>query len=92
MSEGVKLGIVGRFHSVARSGQENIAQGLPWVIPTTACALKGLTGTARIGSEPLNRIACALLAPSGLNIYIDLPRVNHGLCFLAPAGRMTDAK
>jgi hypothetical protein len=59
----------GGFQSVARSGQENIAQGLPWVIPSPELALKGRQGTARIGSKPLNRIASAFLAPSGQNLY-----------------------
>jgi hypothetical protein len=53
----------GRFHSVARSGQESIAQGLPWVIHPTQLALKGPPGAARIGSEPLNRVACSSSCP-----------------------------
>jgi hypothetical protein len=59
----------GRFQSVPRSGQESIAQGLPWVVPPPEFALKGPPGTARIGSEPLHRIASAFLAPSGRNAY-----------------------
>jgi hypothetical protein len=68
-------------------GHESIAQGLPWVIPPTELALKGPPGTAGIGSQPLNRIARAFLAPSGRNVYFGLSRVNPGLSFLAPSGR-----
>jgi len=40
---------------------------------------EGATGYgARIGSEPLNRIACAVLAASGRNVYFGLPRANPG--------------
>jgi hypothetical protein len=48
--------------SVARSGQESLAQGLPWEIPPRALALKG-PRSARIGSELLNRIVCAFSSP-----------------------------
>jgi hypothetical protein len=58
--------------SVARSGQESIAQGLPWVIPSVEFALKGSPDTARIGSKPLNRLACEFLAPSGRNVNFPL--------------------
>jgi hypothetical protein len=34
---------LGRFHSVARSGQESIAQGLPWVIPPNRTSPEGAT-------------------------------------------------
>jgi hypothetical protein len=47
--------VIGRSHSVARSGQKSIAQGLPWVIPSPELALKGPPGTARIGSGHLTR-------------------------------------
>jgi hypothetical protein len=49
----------GRFHSVARSGQESIAQGLPWVIPSTRISPEGATtcGENRLGTfEPDRRI------------------------------------
>ena len=64
------------FHSVARSGQESIAQGLPWVIaPARQLALKGSPGTARFRSFAPNRRA-QLLAPFGAGL----------------SGRMTGAK
>jgi hypothetical protein len=44
--------------------------------PSPELALKGPLCRAGIGSEPLNRIAYAVLAPSGRNVYFDLPRVN----------------
>jgi hypothetical protein len=49
---------------VARSGLKSVAQGLPWVTLPTRIALKGPRDTAIIGSERLNRIACAFPAPS----------------------------
>jgi hypothetical protein len=44
----------GRFQSVARSGQESLAQGLPWeILPTRlALKLKGLPGARE--SAPMN--------------------------------------
>ena len=56
--------------SVARSGQESSAQGLPWEIPPRAFSLEGAR-SARIGSELLNRIVCAFssaLSASGRNV------------------------
>jgi hypothetical protein len=53
-------------------GQESLAQGLPWVLPPAELARKGPPGTARIGSDLLNRIACAFLAPSRRNTYFRL--------------------
>ena len=34
---------LGPFHSVARSGQESIAQGLPWVVPRHPIGPEGAT-------------------------------------------------
>jgi len=42
----------------APKGQESLAQGLPWVNFPLALALKGPSGTAKIGPEPLSRIEC----------------------------------
>jgi hypothetical protein len=50
------------FQSVARSGQESLAQGLPGFTlgnSPTRINLKGPSGV-RIGSERLQRVACAL--------------------------------
>src|SRR5271154_6641178 len=82
---------------VARSGQESMAQGLPWEMPPPKLALKGPLGSARIGSESLNWIACAVLAPSGRNV---LCRLTQGKpwaklscpCGAGASGRMTAAK
>jgi hypothetical protein len=41
----------GHFQSVARSGQNSLAQGLPWVVLPTRIALKGPQDTAINGSE-----------------------------------------
>jgi hypothetical protein len=67
----------GHLQSLARSGLKRIAQGLPWESPPPELALEGSQVTARIGSEPLNRIACAFPAPSasGHNVYFPL---THG--------------
>jgi hypothetical protein len=47
----------GRFHSVARSGQESIAQGLPWAIaPARICP----EGATRYGENPLQTFELAL--------------------------------
>jgi hypothetical protein len=71
----------GRFHSVARSGQESIAQGLPWAIaPARICP----EGATRYGENPLQTFELAL---TGRNVYMGLPRVNPGLSSLAPTGR-----
>jgi hypothetical protein len=59
----------GLCQSVARSGQKSIAQGLPWVNSPAELALKGPPGPARIGSGPLDRMACAFPALSGQNTY-----------------------
>ena len=40
--------------------------------PPPELALKGPCDTAIIDSDPLNRIACAFLAPSGRNVYFGL--------------------
>jgi hypothetical protein len=77
-----------RVDSYGPKGQESLAQGLPWVIALTRISPEGATGCGRIGSEPLSRIAYASLAPSGPNVFIGLPRVNPGLGFLAPSGRV----
>jgi hypothetical protein len=42
---------------------------------------------ARIGSEPLNQIACAFRAPSGQNVCIGITQGKPGLSFRAPSGR-----
>ena len=63
-----------RMHEICQSGSVGgaksifvpipiIAQGLPWEIPTPELALKGLPGTARIGSAFLNRLVCSILSP-----------------------------
>jgi hypothetical protein len=86
MANGVKLRIVGCFRSVARSGQESIAQGLPWVMPSTELALKGRSGTARIGSETFEPDRVRISGPFRASAFIGLPRVNPGLCFLGYFG------
>jgi hypothetical protein len=53
--------------------------------PQTELALKEPPGTTRIAAEPLNRIACSFLAPSGKNPYFGLPGVNPKLGCLAPS-------
>ena len=71
----------GRFQSVAQSGQESIAQGLPWVIAPSRIGPEGATS---YGENPLRTFE---LAPTGRNVFMGLPRVNPGLSFLAPSGR-----
>ena len=48
----------GRFYSVARSGQESIAQGLPWVKTPTRISPEGATryGGNRLRTFELNRV------------------------------------
>jgi hypothetical protein len=55
----------GRFHSVARSGQESIAQGLPWVIPRHPISPEGVTRYGEHRLRTFELMACAVLAPSG---------------------------
>jgi lipid-A-disaccharide synthase len=85
---------------VARSGQESLAQGLPWVIPPPVLALKGPPGVARVGSEPLHRIECAFLAPSGRSaVYANAMRIyliagessgdTHGAVLMREIARLT---
>src|SRR6202046_2860547 len=76
-----------RRPSVARSGQNSLAQGLPWVISPTRTSPEGATRYGRESAPNLLIGSRALLAHSGQNVYFRLPRVNPGLSFLAPAGR-----
>jgi hypothetical protein len=82
-------------------GQESLAQGLPWVIVPTRISPEGATryGEHRLRTFETDRVR-QFLAPSGRNVYIDLPRVNPGLSFLGhfgprignaqtPSGRVT---
>jgi hypothetical protein len=86
----------GRFQSVARSGQNTLAQGLPRVYPglveNKRFALKGLETRTR--SVVPSRLSPYLVAPSGLFGWGELPRVNPGLRSLGHfgprIGRMTD--
>src|ERR1700722_9791766 len=73
--------------SVARSGQNSLAQGLPWVISPTRISSEGATSYGRESAPNLLIGSRALLAPPGQNVYFRLPRVNPGLSFLAPSGR-----
>src|SRR3984957_20687436 len=73
--------------SVARSGQNSLAQGLPWVISPTRISSEGATSYGRESAPNLLIGSRALLAPSGQNVYFRLPRVHPGLSFLAPSGR-----
>jgi hypothetical protein len=49
-----------RFKSVARSGQKNLAQGLPWEISTPISPEGPLVRASRLQAS--GRIACAFLA------------------------------
>jgi hypothetical protein len=72
----------------APKGQENLAQGLPWVRQNKRFALKGLGKRLRSSSKVPSRFWPHMVAPSGLIRAGELPRVNPGLCFLAPSGRL----
>jgi hypothetical protein len=54
------------FRRVARSGQESLAQGLPWVSRYKRFALKGQELRAQSGSNVQRRFSPYLVAPSGL--------------------------
>jgi hypothetical protein len=53
----------------APKGQENLAQGLPWVSQNRGLALKGLEMRTRSGSKVQSRFSPYLVAPSGLNTF-----------------------
>jgi hypothetical protein len=60
----------GGFQSVARSGQESLAQGLPWVPSPPEWALKGPLGLGWRASAPKQEArALHVSAPSGLSTF-----------------------
>jgi len=71
---------------MARSGQESLAQGLPWVIPANRISPEGATsgGNWLRTFEP-DRVRIS--SPFRAKRNIGLPRVNPGLSSLAPSGR-----
>jgi hypothetical protein len=86
-----EFGLSDLWPEVAKKAQPKVYPGYS---PPPESALKGPPGREKIDSEPLSRIACAFLTPSGRNVYIGLPRVDPGLSFLRGelSDRMTSAK
>jgi hypothetical protein len=87
----------GRFRSVARSGQESIAQGLPWVISPTRISPEGATryGENRFRTlEPDRvRISSPFRAKRLFRLTQGKPWAKLSCPFGAgPSGRMTGAK
>jgi hypothetical protein len=70
---------------MAQSGQESLAQGLPWVAKIMFFALKWLEKWKRAVVRG-EWILAFILAPSGLIRVGELPRVNPGLSFLGHFG------
>jgi hypothetical protein len=56
----------GHFQSVARSGQESLAQGLPWVSQNKRFALKGLEICTQSASEVRSRSPVPDVADAGV--------------------------
>jgi hypothetical protein len=67
-------------HLRGLKGPESIAQALAWVYISNRTALKGREKIALPN-------AAISGASSGHDVKNKLPRVNPGLCFLAPLGR-----
>jgi hypothetical protein len=92
----------GHYSSLSMYGSPRVETLGPEVhpgYPPTELALKGPPGVARIGSEPLTRIACTFLAPSvqGRTVFFGLPRVQPRAKLscpfgATPSGRPTYAK
>jgi hypothetical protein len=65
----MRLALVMRPKGPAPKGQENLAQGLPWVNSPTGIRPEGAGRYGGIGSESPDWIACTFAAPSGQNVY-----------------------
>ena len=76
----------GRFQSVARSGQESIAQGLPWVIPTTRISPEGAAKCGENRLRPFRAKRLFRLTQGKPWAKLSCPSG------AAPSGRMTGAK